>query len=109
MFQYVRSLLHLRKEHPALTKGALVQFPPLDEVYAYVRTSGKEKILVLANNSAEAKSFKLSLVKDQLRSARELRGLIDGKAVSLDGASEIEIAGNSDGIYEVGASSPSDK
>ena len=51
MFKFVRSFLHLRKEHTALTHGSLVQFPPVDKVYAYVRFSGNEKILVLVNNS----------------------------------------------------------
>jgi glycosidase len=101
MFQFVRTLLHLRKEHPALTRGSLVQFPAVDNMYAYVRSSGEDRILVLTNNNAEPKGFKLSQVKDQLGTARTLKGLFGGKVISLEGISEIAIPGNTAGLFEI--------
>jgi glycosidase len=101
IFTYVRSLLHLRKEHPALSHGSLMQFPPIDDVYAYVRASEHEKILVLVNNGSGTKSFKFSALKDQISSARTLKAVLNGETFSLEGISEIEIPGNSARVYEV--------
>ncbi len=100
MFQYVRSLLRLRKEHAALTRGSLVQFPAADDMYAYVRSWGNEKILVLANNGTNAKAFALSTLQTQLGSARTLKEVLNGGMISPGVASTVEIPGNSVKVYE---------
>ncbi len=101
IFQYVRSLLHLRKNHPALTHGSLVQFPPVEDVYSYIRSAGEERILVLANNAPEAKEFRLSILKGQIGRASTLRSLLNGTILPMDDASEIEIPAGSAEIYEL--------
>ncbi len=101
MFQFVRSLLHLRKEHPALTVGTLVQLPPVNEVYAYIRWSGKERILVVVNNAPEPREFKLATLKDQIGSAGALKGLLKGETISVNENSEVEVRGNSADVFEM--------
>jgi glycosidase len=101
MFQYVRSLLHARKEHPALTQGTLAQLPPTDGIYAYARSFDKEKIIVLANNNSEVKKVKLSQLRSLLGNAGALRGLLNGKRLLLKDVPELEIPGNSAEVYLV--------
>lgn len=50
VWQFYRNVLHLRKEHPALTTGSFVPLAPKDASYcAYTRTAGKEQITVVCN------------------------------------------------------------
>lgn len=53
VFAYVRRLLHLRRAHPALRRGRMIQYPPpwrLD-LYRYVRLTDDEAILVVLNGT----------------------------------------------------------
>ena len=57
---YFRKMVKLRRENPVLVYGAYeLLFPEHPQVYAYTRTLGEEKMLVLLNFSAEAAELEL--------------------------------------------------
>ena len=51
LFNHVRSLLHLRKQQPALTRGTLTHYQPTwhDDVYAYIRRHEDDMFLIVLN------------------------------------------------------------
>jgi neopullulanase len=61
VFQYVQSLLRLRREHEALRGGKLWHLFADDTSYVFIRESEEERLLAAFNNSPKEKSLKLSL------------------------------------------------
>lgn len=61
LLEHYKKLIHLRKKVPSLTSGAIESFPVPDAgVMAYVRGDGDERVLVLHNLTADAKSVDLA-------------------------------------------------
>lgn len=61
IFQFVQSLLRLRKAHDALRSGRLWHLSADDSSYIFVRESDEERLVVAFNNAATEKSLKISL------------------------------------------------
>ncbi|HUI52399.1 MAG TPA: alpha-amylase family glycosyl hydrolase [Terriglobales bacterium] len=57
IFATVRALLHLRREHPALSSGRLWSLFSDDQSYVFLRQTDEEKILVIFNDSKSSRSF----------------------------------------------------
>ncbi|QJR82539.1 alpha-amylase [Alteromonas pelagimontana] len=59
--QRVRSLLHLRQNHPVVATGRLTHFAPVDGVYVYLRHQDdiNEAVLVVINKQAKDINLKL--------------------------------------------------
>jgi len=74
-FQYTKKLLNWRKNNSIIHEGKLVQFLPENNVYVYFRVKGKEKVMVVINNSDKEEKIK----KD--RFAEQLEGFIEAKEV----------------------------
>jgi glycosidase len=79
VFEYVRELLRIRKQHPALQTGTLVHFPPKDEVYCYLRITDDEKILVIANNNEQPTDVDIRRFKHLLGEGGGIRNIMTGK------------------------------
>jgi glycosidase len=56
-FSFIRNLMHLRQSHPSLARGALVHFPPNDELYVYFRVGKESTFLIVVNNSDRTRSL----------------------------------------------------
>ncbi|HLK66577.1 MAG TPA: alpha-amylase family glycosyl hydrolase [Bryobacteraceae bacterium] len=65
VFQWMRDLLHIRQEHPALRRGDLVQLEVNQDQYAYLRSSPEEYVVVVLNRATTSKELVLDL--DDLR------------------------------------------
>jgi neopullulanase len=64
-FEFVKKLANYRKNSKALTIGKLTQFTPFDNgIYAYFRTSGNQKVMVISNISGEDKIIETSRFKE---------------------------------------------
>jgi len=61
IFEYVQSLLRLRREHPALREGQLWHLASDDSSYVFLRESREEKIVVAFHDGASSKTVSLSL------------------------------------------------
>ena len=87
----VRSILRLRKERLSLAYGRLIHFPPIDEVYAYLRVLDDERTLVLANNRDQKQPAGLASFRHQLTGATRLRDLLTGAVIDFTTVSDIEV------------------
>jgi oligo-1,6-glucosidase len=58
VYRYYQKLIRLRKEHEIIVYGRYYLIPDGgDEVYAYMRSYGDEKLLVLCNFTREEQHF----------------------------------------------------
>jgi glycosidase len=83
VFAHVRTLLHLRGDHPSLRHGTLVTIAVEHDLYAFARLSSEEHVLVVANNSAAEKLIKLSFDDTPLAGATRLVPLMGGRAQDI--------------------------
>jgi neopullulanase len=109
VFAHVQALLHLRQRHPALRKGELIHIFGDDQVLAYVRQyaggpdASAEQLLVVMNNSDEAKTMKLDLSDTPIAHSRSVTTLIrSGEAELVDGpAIKVDLPARSVGLYQL--------
>ena len=101
MFDYLRKLLHLRKEHPALSQGKMIHYPPTwnNDIYKILKTQGNENILVIANGHEEARRVDLSDLIKHLSGVQSLRELISGDEILWEDGTEISIPAISCAVY----------
>lgn len=99
VFSFLRQLLHLRQQHPALTEGKLVHYPMNwnNDVYKYLRLHEKGKILVLINGQNEAKEVDLSELEPILGSRIKVLNLLNSEELSLNLEEGIRM--EKDGIF----------
>lgn len=69
-----RTLSHLRKENKALSRGEMIRVPSShdQDVYAFIRSAGKEKILVVLNFSSGGRFTSVSVPLDQVAPGRAM-------------------------------------
>jgi cyclomaltodextrinase len=63
LLEFYRQLLHLRRDHSALRRGSFTPVYAEGNIYAYVRRSSEELLLVILNRSDSEATFKLPLPK----------------------------------------------
>jgi glycosidase len=100
-FASLRQLLHLRKQRHSLSRGRLVHYPPVNEIYAYFRILGKERTMIVVNNKEERQSVGLAQFRGQLAGAGTLRNLQTDEVVDLASASELAVDGDTAAIFAV--------
>jgi glycosidase len=93
-FTAVRRLLHLRKERKSLAYGTMINFPPVNELYMYLRIFQGEKTLILVNNRDDAQKVSLAQARGYMGSATALRDLMSEKKTDLKSATDIDVPGN---------------
>ncbi|WP_018393471.1 alpha-glucosidase [Bacillus sp. 37MA] len=60
IYHYYRKLIQLRKQHPIIVYGDYqLILPDHDQIFAYIRTYEKEKLLVITNFSGKPVAFQL--------------------------------------------------
>jgi neopullulanase len=99
VFEFLRQLLVIRKEHPALSVGTLVHFRPAREVYTYFRIAKNERIMVIVNNSHERKNIDLTPFQHQFAGRSELLDLATGRRINIIPTISIDINAQEAGIF----------
>jgi glycosidase len=79
LFQFVKSLVKLRKDYPSLSQGS-IKFHQRDDLLVYEKTLGEESIVILINNSKKAGSFKFNQTNYE---TLLLAGTVEGKKFHL--------------------------
>jgi glycosidase len=76
IFAHVQKLLSLRKEHPALRHGQVWHIFWNESSYAFARTTSEERLLVVFNGAANAKTLRLAFAGTPLQGAQKLTPLL---------------------------------
>ncbi len=105
-YSWTRQLLLLRKEHPALARGKLVDYPPANEVYVYFRVVESERLMIVVNNREERQTVPLGPYRHQLGGTRSLTDLFTGRVLDLGKNPDLEIDGLEAGIFLLGPAAP---
>jgi neopullulanase len=86
IYDAIKNLLSLRKNHSSLRSGKLIHFPPKGEMYVYLRAKEVEKILVVLNNNPRK-------MKLDLNAYNKIVGDYT-KLINLETNNEVEIISN---------------
>jgi glycosidase len=91
IFAYARTLLRLRREHPALAGGRLWHLASDESSYVFMRESEEERLLVAFNNSSQARELRIPLNDTPAQNAQsvsllfgEARANFSGRAVLIN-------------------------
>jgi glycosidase len=102
MFEYVQSLLTLRKNHPALRTGKHVHIGWDGTYYAFVRELPEEKLLVVYNNAASPRALEIPVDGTSLESAHRLQAIFGKMSADLkDGKVEITVPAQAIAVFSV--------
>ncbi|MDR3626699.1 MAG: alpha-amylase family glycosyl hydrolase [Ignavibacteriaceae bacterium] len=83
IYDYLSTLLNLRKEHKALSEGKLIQYPPVDNVFVYFKNYDNDRVMVIMNNNSDEKEIDLSRFSDQLKDVKNIKNLTTGKTYNF--------------------------
>lgn len=101
IFNFLRELIQLRNDYPALSTGKLTHFPPEHDVYAYFRTLKNEKMMIVVNNNRFKSSTDLKMMKNFVSEKSKLINVKTQKEVSLDSEMKLTIEGVRAEIFKI--------
>jgi neopullulanase len=85
IFEYVQSLLRLRREHDSLRGGKLWDLASDDSTYVFLRQSDEEKLLIAFNNGPASKTLALSLQDTPAAEAADIAPIFGSAEADLAG------------------------
>jgi glycosidase len=100
-FSYVRDLLHLRQESPALQRGRFIHFAPVDEVYVYFRIREGSTMMVAVNNNDAEKTLSCARFREYLPEGTTLRQRMGERHGETAPADTLELRPLSATVYEI--------
>nr|WP_236958063.1 glycoside hydrolase family 13 protein [Joostella atrarenae] len=98
-FNFTSKLFNWRKNKTVIHSGKTTQYIPQDEVYVYFRSNENDTVMVVINNSKDARTLDLSRFKENLKDTTTGKDIISEKSLSLENT--LEIAGKSSYIIEI--------
>jgi glycosidase len=101
VFDYLRALLRLRKQYPALSVGDMTHMVPKDEVYMYFRAWEEESILVIVNGNEQERRIDFSEINHWLQGVKSLQNLMSGEVIPYQKEMELKLGGMQVGIFEL--------
>ena len=78
IFQYLKKLLHFRKNNVALQNGKMKQFIPQDGIYVYFRYDQKNTVMIVVNNNDFDKEISLDRYSEMTSSFKEVKEIFTG-------------------------------
>ncbi len=85
IFAYVRTLLRLRRAHPALSGGRLWHLGSDESSYVFMRESEEERLMVVFNNSEQARELHIPLQDTPAQNAQGASVLFGEASAKLSG------------------------
>ncbi|MBC9889402.1 MAG: alpha-amylase [Opitutae bacterium] len=82
--EFVRGILHWRKEQPAIHRGQLTHFVPKDGIYVYFRYDDRDTIMVVINKNEENTSLDLTRFETFLGNHSEAYDVVGGNVIPLE-------------------------
>lgn len=97
--QFVRTLLNWRKRSNAIHVGKLIHYLPEDGVYVYFRQSPDQLVMVLMNNSDEAKNVSTTRFSEITQNVNRMTDALSGTTSAF--ADTITVAAKATQIFEL--------
>ncbi len=102
IFEYVRALLQLRREHPALRGGRLWHLAVDDDSYVFLRESDEETLVVAFHKGATEKALHIPLRDTAVENATTVQPIFgDGEAEINSRVLRVRMPGDSVSIFEI--------
>ncbi len=94
MFDFCQKLFTLRKQHPALSLGEMIHYPPkwFDDTYKILKRHDQETILIVANGNDESKDVELSELEHHVSGSSKIRDLLTGEEFNWSPGQKVEVA-----------------
>ncbi len=90
IYDYLKTLLHYRKNNPALQNGKMMQFIPENGVYVFFRYNGEKTVMVICNNNENTINLDTERFKERTYSFENGIDIITKKKVGITGNVEVE-------------------
>ena len=84
VFAHVQQLTRLHKEHLALQQGEQVTLASADNYYAFLRSKGNDRLLVVFNASASEQTIELARADTPLNKITSAATVLDAKALRME-------------------------
>jgi len=82
-FEVTSKLFNWRKGKTVIHNGRMMHYLPHDNVYVYFRYNDKESVMVVLNNSADAKTFGTKRFTERLTGFTNGKDVLTGKTVDV--------------------------
>jgi glycosidase len=83
---FIRTLLHWRRDARVIHSGELTHFVPQDGTYVYFRHDSEDSVMVIINKNADAFPLDLARFRERLEGYEEAHDVITGETHPLGGA-----------------------
>jgi glycosidase len=98
-FEFLKSLINIRKNNDAFTIGKMIHYPPVSNVYYYFRESGEEKYFIIINGNESETETDLNLLKHQFNGKTTLLNILSNRKVDISNNYKLRIEPLAAGIY----------
>ncbi|SFU29232.1 Glycosidase [Pustulibacterium marinum] len=99
-FDFTSKLFTWRKSAEVIHTGKTTQYLPWDDVYVFFRYNETETVMVVVNNSKDARTFDLNRFKENLQNFTKATDVISGKTINV-AADKMTIEGKSSFVLEL--------
>lgn len=98
-FDVTSKLFQWRKNKAVVHTGKTTHYIPQENVYVYFRYDDKETVMVVINNSADAKTIKTNRFQENIKNFKSGKDVLSGKSIDLK--NEISLEGKSVLVLEL--------
>ena len=84
VFDYLKKLLHYRKNNTVLQSGRMKQFIPQDGIYVYFRYNNEKTVMVMTNNNEVEKELEMKRFAEMLGGKTKATEITSGKVIDLN-------------------------
>lgn len=84
IFNYLKSLLTIRKNNPGLSNGELIQYPPSENVFIYLKIFNEKLYLVAVNDNDFEKSIRISDYQSHFEGKKTGKNLLSNELLQID-------------------------
>jgi len=101
IFDFFKSILAIRKTHPALYKGELIHFPPHNDVYVYFKQFENELILNVVNASDKDYEVDITEYAKIIKGRLNFTNLLSNEKIKISELAILKIRSNSAEMFLV--------
>lgn len=98
LFDFIKRLAHYRLHSSALSSGRLMQYLPVDGIYAYFRYDDKQTIAIVSNTNDSAKQVDMSRFNERTAGFKNAKNILTGEHILLG---QLSVPANTTWVLEL--------